>query len=128
MRTLMSAWMRSIRCHTIADLPEVGVSVPLQNGISYPQPQQCSLRFTCPRAKLGAYHVPRMSHDRVRAFHFAGGLFDDVLRKSSGATNHATPDSSFGVSMLTTFIRSSDILLISVSLAPQPPCCWQYLV
>ena len=49
-----------------------------------------------------------MSHDRVRAFHFAGGLFDDVLRKSSGATNHATPDSSFGVSMLTTFIRSSD--------------------
>ena len=43
MRTLMSAWMRSIRCHTIADLPEVGVSDLFQNGI-------CFLRHLIPQA------------------------------------------------------------------------------
>jgi hypothetical protein len=53
MRTLMSAWMRSIRCHTIADLPEVGVSVPLQNGI-------CFLRHLIPTASTVflAVHLP----------------------------------------------------------------------
>src|SRR5690606_15455319 len=91
-----------------------------------PQLQQRSLRFACPKAKLGAYHVPRMSHDRCRAFLSAGGLGDDVSRKSIGITGHMTPDSSFGVSILTTFNRSSDFLLLSASLAPQPPCCWQY--
>ena len=44
------------------------------SAIPYPHSQRITLRFTCPKAAIRAYHVPCLSHDWVRVCLFAGDL------------------------------------------------------
>lgn len=37
------------------------------SAIPYPHSQRITLRFTCPKAAIRAYHVPCLSHDWVRS-------------------------------------------------------------
>jgi len=48
------------------------------SAIPYPHSQQITLRLTCPKAAIRAYHVPCLSHDWVRACLFAG---DHIWRR-----------------------------------------------
>lgn len=92
--------------------------------LSYPHYQQCSLRFTCPRAAIRAYHVPNLLQDWVRVCLFTDGRDDDVSQAFSEITGH-TPfgsclSAALACSMVTIFISSSLQLPLPASLAPCP--------
>ena len=61
------------------------------SAIPYPHSQRITLRLTCPKAAIRAYHVPCLSHDWVRVCLFAGDLFfDDVFRPLTRTTGRIT--------------------------------------
>lgn len=56
--------------------------------LSYPHCQQCSLRFTCLKAAILAYHVPNLLHDRVRVSFLSVARNDDVSQGFTEITGH----------------------------------------
>jgi hypothetical protein len=109
------------------------LSVPLQRGIRFfrlliPARPTTFLAVSLPRrAAIRAYHVPAPSHDWVRARLFAGGTSGDVLLGRTAISGHipfwVMPNSSFGMSIVTTFISDSHLLPMSASLVSWPRRC-----
>ena len=81
-------------------------------------------------AEIRAYRVPIIAHGWVRFCLFTGDKNVDAALDVRGQTCHAPfwlkPVSDFGSVRLTVFISSSLTLTVPPSLAPQPPCRWQY--
>ena len=53
-------------------------------------------------------------------------LFVSVFRSNSGIASPVTPDSYFGVSLMTTFNSSSLMLVLTFEPSPLTACSWQY--
>lgn len=87
----------------------------------------CGLPAT--RAKIRAYHVPRMGYAWVRFCLFADDHKCPCIpigkRDNRSCAFWLKPGSAFGLFLITTFISSLLMLTMPRSLAPYPPRRWQ---